>query len=312
MPLQVPQVLWQVTATQLLEASSTKPLRHWQTPPERKALVLHEVQVVEDPLQVAQVGLQAEQLLAASRKKPPLQTQMPPLSVAWVPEQPVHWLNLGPVQAEQLESQGMQALPSELGVNPVLQVHVVPAGCALATQVRHTDESAALQVAQRPEQVEQTPVAVFKKNPALQSHSLCAATVSLLWALTLQVTHWLAAVPAQVEQVEWQPAATQNPVESCVSAPLLHVQVDVPALKVESALQDKHWLAATPEHVAQELWHFRQSPVAASSTQPGLQVHWPRLSAALALQEEHVLAVFEVQVRQVLWQAVQAKVVGWR
>ena len=91
---------------------------------------------------------------------------------------------------------------------------------------------------------------------------------------------------------------------------MVHEQVLAPALKVESALQERHWLAAGPEQVAQELSHARQFPVAASKTQPGLHVHWPKFREALGLQAVQELEDAAVQVWQVLSQAVQTKVAG--
>lgn len=97
---------------------------------------------------------------------------------------------------------------------------------------------------------------------------------------------------------------------SNAKATLVHAQVFAPALKVASALQDKHWFAAVPEHVAQETSQARQFPVAASKTHPGLQVHCPRFKDAFGLQPVQVFAVAAVQVWQVLSQAVHASVTG--
>ena len=67
--MQVPQVLWQVTALQLLVGmSKMKPVLHEQTPADKKAFDLQDVQVVDDPLQVAQVGSQVAQTLVPSLK----------------------------------------------------------------------------------------------------------------------------------------------------------------------------------------------------------------------------------------------------
>jgi hypothetical protein len=129
--------------------------------------------------------------------------------VAKVPVHPRHWLKWVPEQVEQLESQGTHDLPLLLGVKPGLQTQLFPLTEAFGTQVRQIEESAALHVAQRPEQVRQAPLTVFKKKPVSQSHSLLAATVSLLWALGLQISHWLTEFPLQVAQVLWQPAWTQ-------------------------------------------------------------------------------------------------------
>lgn len=166
-----------------------KPLLHWQTPAERKALALQDVQVIEVPLQVEQEGSQAAHKLLTSLKNPTLQKQVPPLKVERAPEQPVHWLYFGPEQVEQLESQETQDFPSVLKVNPGLQTQAFPAIAELATHVKQMVESAALQVAQVPLQVEHTPVAVFKKKPVAQSHSLRAVVESLLKAFGLQVSH---------------------------------------------------------------------------------------------------------------------------
>ena len=90
-PLHVPQVLWQTTDLhELVVMSNTKPVLQVQTPPERKALDLQLVHVLEDPMQFPQVGEQAEQRLVGSLKKPGLQKQTPLDKVARPPEQLVH------------------------------------------------------------------------------------------------------------------------------------------------------------------------------------------------------------------------------
>ena len=90
-PLQIPHVWWQATGLhELVGVSKMKPLLHWQTPAERKAFALQDVQVVEVPLQVEQEGSQAAHKLLTSLKNPTLQKQVPPLKVERAPEQPVH------------------------------------------------------------------------------------------------------------------------------------------------------------------------------------------------------------------------------
>lgn len=164
----------------LVGTSNKNPVLQEQTPADKKALALQLVQVVADPLQVAQVESQVVHVLVPSLKYPALQTQMFEERVARVPVHPRHWLNFVPEQVEQLESQGTHDLPLLLTVKPGLHTQELPLTEAFGTQVRQIVESAALHVAQSPEQVRQAPVTVFMKNPVSQSHSLLAATVSLL------------------------------------------------------------------------------------------------------------------------------------
>jgi hypothetical protein len=91
---------------------------------------------------------------------------------------------------------------------------------------------------------------------------------------------------------------------------VVHEQVLAPALKVESALQERQFVERGPEQVAQEVSQARQFPVVASKTQPGLHVHWPKFREAFGLQPVQELDDAAVHVWQVLSQAVQARVTG--
>jgi hypothetical protein len=91
-----------------------------------------------------------------------------------------------------------------LAVVPALQIQVLGLTVVKSepvTQVTHSAELLAEQVAQRPEHPPQFPVALLRKKPVLQTQVLLVTLVSDLAAFGLQLLHWLAAFPPQVAHV---------------------------------------------------------------------------------------------------------------
>jgi hypothetical protein len=197
-PLQVAQVLWQVTFTHwLVLLSKEKPELQTQVELFRKALALQEVQVVGNPTQERQEPLQVPQIPLAPMKKPTGQPHCPlvriPLTVSLHVR---HWLLLRPLQVLQVKSQEVQS-PLVLKLEPLLQTQFPLTRLALALHAVQAPVEE--QVAHWLLQVWQLPLPSMKK-PALHEQKLLV----MRSALFLQVEHWLLFGPEQVAQLLWQ------------------------------------------------------------------------------------------------------------